>query len=242
MKKLLIYSYRIALVLYLFIRGFQLLEKAFHWFLYLYPPYTGFAPLVLVAAFSLYLFVMERRIGKSNQISNHAVLSNDEQPPTFYRETEEIVEGYLSRCPFEWERYDGSYTIRMSDHERCIYIDTENLLISAEVLFSGCNNRYYRAETLEKLQQEFSKDMDAILGDRLVQVSFVIDESTLRDSFLCPPENADNLIREKCPVYTKKPPLWSRFLRLLFLVPQKKPITKICIASASGKYDKSIPL
>ena len=242
MKKKLLYTYRIALVLYILIRSFQLLDKAFNWYLNLYPPYTGLLLFGIVAVLLICSLVMDRRIGKTNQTSNHDVLSETDPRPDFSRETEEIVERYLSRWPYESECYDGTYTIWMANREGSIYIETASRWISAEVFLGGWTDLSYCENALEDLEQEFLKDMDAILDDQLVQISFFTDEDTLRDSFLCAPEEAEDLIRQKLPAYTKKPPLWSRFLRLLFLVPQEKPVKEIRIACASGKYNRIISL
>lgn len=242
MKKLLLYTYRIALVLCILIGVVQLFSKALNWFLYLYPPYTGFSLIALVAVLCIFIIVLEHRIGKGTQPSNHAVLSDDEPPPDFWQETEEIVERCLSRYPYEVEKSDDGYIIWMNNRTYYIYIVPGNLWIKAEFLLSGWTDIYYEEDTLEELEATFLTDMEELFHDRQVQVGFVIDERTLRDSFFCPPNELDTRIQQELAVYTKKPPLWSRFLRLFFLVPPKKPIKEIRIASASGKYDRVIPL
>lgn len=241
MKKKLLFAYRLALGLLLFLGLALLVAKIFsavlEWLAFLYPPYTVWLTAALFLGGGFLVIICDVHQSKKSKASS----SPPSVPPYFYQETEQIVEEYLSTCPFVWKKLDDAYALLGEDHDPFLYIYAENLFIEISLQRCGDAVFFCNGDSLEELKTSFAEEMDNILNDRTVQVAFFLSNGTLRTCESCKPDEVDDVIRESLPIFNKIH-LWSRLLRLIFLFPQPKKVTEVRVISVNGIHDRVIPV
>lgn len=241
MKKKLLFAYRFVLGLLLFLGLVFLVAKIFlavlEWLAFLYPPYSVWLTAAVFLGGGLLVIICDTFQSKKRKASS----TPPSVSPSFYQETEEIVEEYLSACPYAWKKFDDAYTLFEEDHKPFLDIYTGNLFI--EISLQRCGDAVFlcNGDSLEELKTSFSEDMDNILNDRTVQVAFFLSDGTLRTCESCKFDEVDGVIQETLPIFNKIR-LWSRLLRLIFLFPQPKKVTEVRVISVNGIHDRVIPV